>query len=214
VSKLGEKAKVPRGTTSEELLNEIELEEAKSFVRASMAVLRGQATGMDGEMSETKPRATSAPDFPAPNMKRPRSVPNSNSETEQQHYFKRPSQYASLSQLDNTTFGTHSYIHNTFSALLPHQLPLGDARHERMAKVELPSSNYSLGNNVWGPYPGKVELPSNNYSLGNDVWGPYPGNEPSDDEYACVQQAIQRAEQLKGDDSAFQRLIDRTLKEK
>jgi hypothetical protein len=193
VSKLGEKAKVPRGTTSEELLNEIELEEAKSFVRASMAVLRGQATGMDGEMSETKPRATSAPDFPAPNMKRPRSVPNSNSETEQQHYFKRPSQYASLSQLDNTTFGTHSYIHNTFSALLPHQLPLGDARHERMAKVELPSSNYSLGNNVWGPYP---------------------GNEPSDDEYACVQQAIQRAEQLKGDDSAFQRLIDRTLKEK
>jgi hypothetical protein len=141
VSKLGGKAKVPRGTTSEEFLNEIELEEVKSFVRES--VLRGQAVGMDGEMSETKRWATSAPDFPAPYMKRPRSVPNSNSfETEQQHYFERPSQHASLSQLDNTAFGTYSYTHDTFSAMQPHQLPL--EAHEVRLNRDLALAHYYM----------------------------------------------------------------------
>jgi hypothetical protein len=82
---------------------------------------------------------------------------------------------------------------------LMHKLPLGDARQEqRTAEVEFLTSNYSLGtSNIWGSsYPGI-----------------HPVNVPSDGEYACVKQAILRAEQLKDDDSAFQRLIDGLLRE-
>jgi hypothetical protein len=191
-SKLGEQAKVPRGGTSaDELLNGVELEEAKSFVRASVAVLTGQATGMDGNMLETKRIETP--------LKRPRSYPNGNSEVEQQDHPKRPRQCASLSKLDNTTFGGYSNIKHSVSTLLMHKLPLGDARQEqRTAEVEFLTSNYSLGtSNIWGSsYPGI-----------------HPVNVPSDGEYACVKQAILRAEQLKDDDSAFQRLIDGLLRE-
>jgi hypothetical protein len=172
-SKLGAQA---RGRTSEELLNGIELEEAKSFVCASMADLTG-----------TKCQETSTPDFPASNMKRPRSVPNGNSLAEQLHYFKRPRHCASVSDINRTTFEAYNYRNTAFPPLRTYRAPLGDARHECMAEVV---------------------FPSNNYSLGNDVWGSYPGN---DDEYACVKQAIRRAEQLKDDDSAFQRLIDGML---
>jgi hypothetical protein len=199
-SKLRAEAKVPRGgTTSEELLNGIELEEAKTFVRASVAVLTGQATGIDGEMSErTKCQETFTPDFLAPQLKRPRSVSNSNSEVELQDYPKRPRQCASFSKLDNTTFGGYSNRNYSLSTLLMPQLPLRDARQEqRMAEVEFPTSNYSLGtSNIWRSYPGI-----------------HPVNVPSDGEYACVKQAILRAEQLKDDDSAFQRLIDGLLRE-
>jgi hypothetical protein len=188
-SKLGAKAKVPRGSTADELLNGVELEEAKSFVHASMAVLAGQATGMNRKMSETKRQETSTQDSLLPQMKRPRSFPNGNSEVEQQNYPKRPRQCSSLSKLDNTTFGRYSDRNNTFSVLLAHQPPLGGAHQEhRMAEVEFPL-------------------------LGNDVWGSYRGNEPSDGEYACVKQATLRAEQLRDDDSAFQRLIDGMLRE-
>jgi hypothetical protein len=154
-SKLGAQA---RGRTSEELLNGIELEEAKSFVCASMADLTG-----------TKCQETSTPDFPASNMKRPRSVPNGNSLAEQLHYFKRPRHCASVSDINRTTFEAYNYRNTAFP-------------------------------------------PLHTYLLGDDVLGSYSGNEPSDNEYACVKQAIRSAEQLKDDDSAFQRLIDRMLR--
>jgi hypothetical protein len=190
-SKLREEAKVPRGgTTADELLNGIELEEAKTFVCASMAVLTGQTTRMDGEKAEPKHRETSTPDFPASSMKRSRSVPYNNSEADQHHYVKRPRQCASASDLGSTTFGAYNYRSTTFHPFHTYRVPLGDARHECEAEVEF--------------------LCTNNYSLGNDVLGSCPGN---DDEYACVKQAILKAEQLKNDDSAFQRLIDRMLRE-
>jgi hypothetical protein len=56
------------------------------------------------------------------------------------------------------------------------------------------------------------ELNSND-SLNNFVSESFFNSKPTDEEYACVIQAILRAEQLKNDDSAFHRFIDRMLLE-
>jgi hypothetical protein len=121
----------------------------------------------------------------APVLKRSRSHPNCDAEADRQTFLKRPRQYASLSELGKETFDTYSYINTTFSALPSHQASLGDPR------LQLPHSNYSL----------------NNFSVSessSDV-------KPSDAEYAYVNQAISRADQLKNDDSALHRLIDRMM---
>lgn len=53
-----------------------------------------------------------------------------------------------------------------------------------------------------------------NYSLNNFVSEScFSSKSPDEEEYACEKQAILRAEQLKNDDSAFHRLIDRMLLE-
>jgi hypothetical protein len=52
---------------------------------------------------------------------------------------------------------------------------------------------------------------NSNHSLINLVSG--FNSKPPDEEFACVYQAILRAEQLKNDDSALHRLIDRMLLE-
>jgi hypothetical protein len=122
----------------------------------------------------------------APILKRSHSVPNNDPEADRQSFLKRPRQYASLSELGKETFGAYSYINTTFSALPSHQVPLGDPR------LELPHSNYSL-----------------NSSISESCYDV----KPSDEEYACVNQAISRADQLKNDDSALHRLIDRTILE-
>jgi hypothetical protein len=62
--------------------------------------------------------------------------------------------------------------------------------------------------------PDALESESNsNYSLNNFVSESCFSSKSADEEYACVNQAIFRAEQLKNDDSAFHRLIDRMLQE-
>jgi hypothetical protein len=55
--------------------------------------------------------------------------------------------------------------------------------------------------------------PNSNYSLNNSVSDSRSNDKPSDEECAYVKQAMLRAEQLKNDDSAFHRLIDRMLLE-
>jgi hypothetical protein len=123
--------------------------------------------------------------FSASVLKRSRSVPTCDPEADRQSFLKRPRQYASLSELGKETFGAYSYRNTTFSALPSHQLlPFGELR------LELPQSNYSLNNFI-------------SESISNV--------KPS--ENACVNQAISRAEQLKNDDSAFHRLIDRMMLE-
>jgi hypothetical protein len=175
MSKLGEHCEGQRGLTSEALLSGIELEEVKAFVCASTASLTGHPSELNGESSSS-----------APALKRSRSVPHSDPEADRQSFPKRPRQYASLPELGKHTFGASSYINTTFSALLPHQLPLGDPR------LELPNINYILTSSV-------SEYCSN--------------GKPSDEEYACVNQAFLSADQLKNDDSAFHRLIDRMMLE-
>jgi hypothetical protein len=64
----------------------------------------------------------------------------------------------------------YSYINTTFRTLPSHQEPLGDPR---------------------------LELPHSNYSLNNCVSESCSDIKPSDEEYACVNQAISRADQLK-----------------
>jgi hypothetical protein len=54
---------------------------------------------------------------------------------------------------------------------------------------------------------------NSNYFLNNFVSESCFNSKPADEEYAFVNQAISRAEQLKNDDSAFHRLIDRMLLE-
>jgi hypothetical protein len=54
---------------------------------------------------------------------------------------------------------------------------------------------------------------NSNYSLNNFVSEYCFNSKTADDEHACVDQAILRAEQLKNDDSAFHRLIDSMLLE-
>jgi hypothetical protein len=122
----------------------------------------------------------------APLLKRSRSVPNSDPEADRESLSKRPRrQYASLSELTKKSFGSaYTYKNTTFSALLPHQLP------RRELRLELPNSNHSLKSSVWE-------------SCYNDKTS----------ENACIIQAISRAEQLKNDDSAFHRLIDRMILE-
>jgi hypothetical protein len=124
--------------------------------------------------------------FSASLLKRSRSVPNCDTEVERQSFLKRPRQYASLSELGKEAFGAYSYRNTTFSALPSHQLPFGDPR------LELSHRNYSLNNLI--------------PESGSNV-------KPSDEEVACVNQAILRGEQLKNDDSAFHRLIDRMMLE-
>jgi hypothetical protein len=175
VSKLEEQGEEQRGLTSEKRLAGIELEEVKAFVRASTASLTVHPYEGNGESSSS-----------APVLKRSRSVPNSDPETDRQSLLKKPRQYASLSELGKHTFGASSYINTTFSALPSHQVPLGDPR------LELPNINY---------------IPNSSVSEScYDV-------KPSDEEYACVNQAILRADQLKNDDSSFHRLIDRMMLE-
>jgi hypothetical protein len=174
VSKFGDQGE-PRALTSEALLSRMELDEAKAFVRASVAALTGQPTEFDRESS-----------FSGPLLKRSRSVPNSDSDVDRQSFSKRPRrQFASLSELGMESFGTFSSNRNTtFGALPSHQLPLGELR------LELPNSNYSLKSPVWEScYNGKR-------------W-----------ENVCVNQAFSKADQLKNDDSAFHRLIDRMILE-
>jgi hypothetical protein len=75
---------------------------------------------------------------------------------------------------------------------------------------------YSYRNTTFGALPShqlplgdpRLELSHRNHSLNN-----LSNVKPSDDEYACVNQAILRADQLKNDDSAFHRLIDRMILE-
>jgi hypothetical protein len=123
--------------------------------------------------------------FSGPVLKRSRSVPNSDPEADRQSFLKRPRrQFASLPQFGKETFGAYSYRNTTFSALPSHQLPLGELR------LEHPNSNYSLNSSVWE-------------SCSDDKTS----------ETACVNQALLRAEQLKNDDSAFHRLIDRMMLE-
>jgi hypothetical protein len=55
--------------------------------------------------------------------------------------------------------------------------------------------------------------PNSNYLLNNCVSESCSNGKPSDEECACVKLAILRAEQLKNDDSAFHRLIDRMMLE-
>jgi hypothetical protein len=55
--------------------------------------------------------------------------------------------------------------------------------------------------------------PNSNYSVNNFVSESCSDGKRPDEEYACVNQAFLRAEQLKNDDSAFHRLIDRMLLE-
>jgi hypothetical protein len=122
-----------------------------------------------------------------PLLKRSLSVPNCDPEAERQSFLKRPRQYVSLSELRRESFGTFSSNRNTtFSALPSHQLPLGELR---------------------------LKLPHSNYSLKSPVWESCYNSKPSDEEFACVKQAILRADQLENDDSAFHRLIDRMLLE-
>jgi hypothetical protein len=174
MSKLGEHCEEQRGLTSEALLSGIELEEAKAFVRVSTAALTGQSFELNGKSLSS-----------APGLKRSRSVP-SDPEVDRQSFLKRPRQYASLSELGKQTFGSFSYKNTTFSALMPHQLPLGDPR---------------------------LELPSINYKLNNSVSECYSNGKPSDEEYACVSKAFLIEEQLKNDDSALHRVIDRMMLE-
>jgi hypothetical protein len=124
--------------------------------------------------------------FSASLLKRSRSVPHCDPEAERQSFLKRPRQYASLSELGKETFGAYSYRNTTFSALPSHRLPLGDPR---------------------------LELPHRNYSLNNLTPESGSNAKPSDEEFACVKRAILRGEQLKNDDSAFHRLIDRMMLE-
>jgi hypothetical protein len=119
-------------------------------------------------------------------LKRSRSVPNCDPEVKRQSFLKRPRQYASLSELGKESFGAYSYRNTTFSALPSHQLPFGDPR------LALSQRNYSLNNLI----------PESDFNV-----------KPSDEEFACVEQAILRGEQLKNDDSAFHRLIDRMMLE-
>ena len=174
VSKFGDQGEDQRSLTSETLLSRMELDEANAFVRASVAALTGPLTEFARESS-----------FSGPLMKRSRSVPTSDSDVDRQSFSKRPRrQYASLSELGEDFGDFSSNINTFFSALLPHQLPLGELR------LEIPNSNYSLKSPVWEScYNGKPL------------------------ENACVNQAISRADQLKNDDSAFHRLIDRMILE-
>ena len=168
--KIKEEGEEPSSLTSEALLSGIELDEANAFIRASTAALADTPNALGGESS-----------FSASLLKRSRSVPTCDPEAERQSVLKRPRQYASLSELGKESFGAYSYGNTTFSALLPHQLPLGDPR------LDLSHRHSSMNN------------------LSNV--------KPSDNEYACVNQAILRADQLKNDDSAFHRLIDRMILE-
>jgi hypothetical protein len=174
VSKFGDEGEDLRSLSSDALLSRIELDEANAFVRASIAATTGQPNEFDRELS-----------FSGTLLKRSRSVPSSDPEADRQSLSKRPRrQYASLSELGKESFGVYSNRNITFSALLPHQLPLGELH------LEPPSSNYSFKSSVWEScYYGKMS------------------------ENACVNQAISRAEQLKNDDSAFHRLIDRMILE-
>jgi hypothetical protein len=174
VSKFGDEGEDQRSLTSEALLSRFELDEANAFVRASTAATTGQPNEFDIELS-----------FSGTLLKRSHSVPNCDPEADRQSLSKRPRrEYASLSELGKETFGAHSYRNTTFSAPLPHQLPLGELF------LELPNSNYSSKSSIWEScYNGK---PSEN---------------------ACVNQAISRAELLQNDDSAFHRLIDRMILE-
>jgi hypothetical protein len=174
VSKFGDQGEDQRRLTSEALLSRMELDEANAFVRASVAALTGQPTEFDRESS-----------FSGLLLKRSRSVPNNDSDVDRQSFSKRPRrQYVSLPELGKETFGAYSHRNTTFSALLPHQLPLGELR------LELPNSNCSLKSPVWEScYNSKLS------------------------ENACVNQAISTADQLKNDDSAFHRLIDRMILE-
>jgi hypothetical protein len=174
VSKFGDKGEDQRRLFSEALLSRIELDEANEFVRASIAAHTGQQTEFDKES------------LSGPLLKRSRSVPNSDTEADRESLAKRPRrQYASLSELGMKSFGSAcSYRNTTFSALLPHQLPLRDLR------LDLSNSNYYLKSSVWE-------------SCYNDKTS----------ENACINQAFSRAEQLKNDDSAFHRLIDRMILE-
>jgi hypothetical protein len=147
------------------------------------AFVRASTVTMTGQSSKLNGELSSS----APVLKRSRSVPNSNHEADRQSFLKKkPRQYASLSELGKETFGAYSYINTTFSALPSHQLPLGDPR------LELPNINYIPNGSV-------SEYCSN--------------GKPSDEEYACVNRAILRADQLKNDDSSFHRLIDRMMLE-
>jgi hypothetical protein len=175
-SNLGNPGEKLRDSTEEAPLSGIELDEAKAFVRATTAALTlPQPNELDGESP-----------FSGPLLKRSRSVPNWDAETDRPSFLKRPRQYASLSELGKETFGTYSYINTTFSALPSHQLPLGELC------LELPNSS--------------------NYSLNSSVSESCLNGKPSDEE-ACVNQAFLKADQLKNDDSAFHRLIDRMILE-
>jgi hypothetical protein len=124
--------------------------------------------------------------FSGPLLKRGRSVPNWDAEADRQSLLKRPRQYASLSELGKETFSAYSYRNTTFRALPSQKPPPGELR---------------------------LELPNSNYSLNCSIWESFSNGKPSDEENECVNQAILRAEQLKNDDSAFHRLIDRMLLE-
>jgi hypothetical protein len=169
--KLGGQGEDQRGLTSEAILNGIELDEAKEFVRLSTTAVASQLSELDGGSSSA-----------APVLKRSRSYPDSDPEADRQSLLKRPRQYASLSELGKETFGAYSYRNTTFSD----HLPFGD-----------PS----------------FELPHGSYSLNNCVSESRSNGKQSDEEYAFENQAISRADQLKSDDSALHRLIDRTILE-
>jgi hypothetical protein len=171
IPKIREEGEELSSLPSEALLSGVELDEANTFIRTSTAALTGLPNELGGESS-----------FSASLLKRSRSVPNCDPDVDRQSFSKRPRrQYASLSELGKESFGAYSYRNTTFSALLPHQVPLGDPR------LELSHRNYSMSN------------------LSNV--------KPSEEEYACVKQAMLRADQLKNDDSAFHRLIDRMILE-
>jgi hypothetical protein len=81
-----------------------------------------------------------------------------------------------------------------------------------LSGIELDEANASTA--ALTGQPNELDGESNSsHSLNNFVSESCSNGKPPDEEYACVYQAILRAEQLKNDDSAFHRLIDRMLLE-
>jgi hypothetical protein len=94
--------------------------------------------------------------------------------------------------------------------------PIGVTTEALLSGVELDEANAFIraSTAALAGLPNELDAESNsNHSLINLVSESCFNSKPPDEEFSCVYQAILRAEQLKNDDSALHRLIDRMLSE-